>query len=75
MSKGIQFIKDSLLIDSEGNRSRLIRVRGGESGLDHLELVTQSPCEREMGIATRHRIFSEEVEADHTQPQPEPTIL
>lgn len=50
-----------LLRDSEGNESAIRSVRGAEAGLDHLEVITQSPQERELGISSRHRIFSEEI--------------
>jgi len=61
MSKSTDFLREVLLVDSEGNRSKIIDVRGHEAGLDHFEVITQSPWERENGIKTRHKIYSEEV--------------
>ena len=64
MSKSSDFLKRVLLIDAEGNKSKIINVRGHESGLDHTEITTQSTWEREEGIMTIHRIYSSE--AIHT---------
>jgi hypothetical protein len=61
MSKGADFLKQVVLSDADGNRARIINVRGGESGLDYLEITTQSKQERIDKIATRHRIYSEEI--------------
>ena len=61
--KDLGFLKDTILIDAEGNRSRIINVRGHEAGLDHLEITTQSPWEKSEGLKTVHRIYSEETSA------------
>jgi hypothetical protein len=61
MSKSLDFIKNAVLTDANGNRSRIIKVRGAESGLDHFEITTQSREEREDKVATVHRIYTEEV--------------
>lgn len=63
MSKSTDFLRDAILTDAEGNRSRIILVRGHEEGLDHTEIHTQSAFERENGIKTVHRVFSEEFDA------------
>lgn len=60
MSKDTDFLRDAILSDSDGNRARIIEIQGAEAGLDHLEVTTQSKWERENGIATKHRIYTEE---------------
>jgi hypothetical protein len=62
-AKEDEFLKQIILMDSDGNPSHIISVRGTEAGLDHLEITTQSEEEVEFGIATQHRLFSSEVEA------------
>lgn len=61
MSNSVKFLTHAILVDGQGERSRIIKVRGAEEGLNHLEVTTQSSWERENGIATVHRITSEEV--------------
>ena len=39
---------------------KIINVRSAESGLDHLEVTTQSSFEKENGIVTIHKIYSYE---------------
>lgn len=63
MSQSTDLLRDILLTDTDGNRSRIVNIRGKEAGLDHTEITTQSPEEREGGIKTVHRIYSEEFEA------------
>lgn len=60
MSKDLDFLKQAILSDSEGNPSKVIRVRGSEAGLDHIEILTQSTAEKEDDIVTKHRIYTEE---------------
>ncbi len=69
MSKSTDFLREVVLTDSEGCPARIISVRGAESGLKCLELITQSPYEREQGIATQHRIYTEEV-SEWKKPRP-----
>jgi len=64
MSKGMEFLKYAVLTDADGNRSRIIKVRGVEAGLNHIEITTQSRVERENKITTVHRIFTEEVSTE-----------
>jgi hypothetical protein len=61
MSVGTDFLRQVFLRDTDGNAAKIISVRGAEDGLKHLEVITQSPYERQQGIATQHRISSEEV--------------
>lgn len=61
MNKQLEFLKDAILTDGDGNPARIIKIRGNEVGLDHLEITTQSKEEKELGITTRHRIYTEEV--------------
>jgi hypothetical protein len=60
MSQSTDLLRDIFLSDTEGNRSKIINIRGHEAGLDHTEITTQSPYERSEGLKTVHRIFSEE---------------
>lgn len=56
-SKSIDFFKNVLLTDLEtGERQYIRKVRGGESGLDHLEVTTQGK-----NSSYKHRIYTEEV--------------
>jgi hypothetical protein len=57
----LELLKTIILSDSDLNPAKIINVRGGESGLDHTELTTQSENEKELGIVTVHRIYSGEV--------------
>lgn len=58
--KSIDVLKELFLKDIEGNRSKVIRVRGVESGIKHLEIWTQSSFEKENGIKTVHKITTSE---------------
>ena len=64
MSKHLNFLKQVILLDDQGNRAPIKQVRGAESGLKCLEIVTQSAAQAEDGVATRHRIYSEEIARD-----------
>ncbi len=57
MSKSTNLLRDILLTDIEGNRSRIVHVDSSET---YFDIYTMSPMERASGIATRHRIHSEE---------------
>lgn len=66
MSKSSDFLKTVFLIDPESDeKARIVCVQGSEGGLDHLRIFTQSTVQRENGIATMHRIYSEECEFDN----------
>ena len=60
MSKSTDLLQDFMLTDSDGNRSRVVHVRAAEAGLDHTEITTQSTHEKDLGIVTVHKVFSEE---------------
>lgn len=63
LSKSLQLLKDALLQDweSEGT-AKIIYVEGAEAGHDYLSIYTQTREQKEGGIATFHRIESEEVD-------------
>lgn len=65
--QSVEVLKEILLVDSEDNRSTVISVKGAESGFDFTEVITQSPMEREQAIATRHRIYTEEIDLSASQ--------
>lgn len=54
---------DILLQDPDGNRSKVIGIRGAEDGLDHIELITQSPNQKEGRVKSIRRIYAEEFPA------------
>lgn len=54
---------DILLQDPDGGRSKVIGIRGAEDGLDHVELTTQSPAQKEGRVKSIRRIYAEEVDA------------
>lgn len=57
MSKSTDTLRDILLTDADGNRSRIIDIRPTEK---YTDIICRSPFEHENGVVTRHRIFSEE---------------
>jgi len=56
----IKLIKELFLTDEDGEKVKVIDMRGVESGLDYLELSTQTKFQRESGIKTVHKIFTSE---------------
>lgn len=52
---------DILLQDPDGNRSKVIGIRGAEEGLDHIELTTQSPFQKEGQVKSVRRIYATEL--------------
>ncbi len=61
MSKSLNFLKQVFLQDGDSNRAAIKQIRGAESKLKCLEIITQSAQQAEDGVAMRHRIYSEEV--------------
>jgi glycine cleavage system regulatory protein len=59
----IKLLKELLLVDNEGNKAKIIGVRGAESGIDHLEIAVQSKEDKEHGIKVVWSLTSTEVEA------------
>jgi hypothetical protein len=53
-------LNDLLLTDSNGEKSRIVGVRGAESGLDYLEISTQSKYEKDNGIKKVHKVYTTE---------------
>ena len=69
----VAFLKDVFLSDLDtGEKARIVKVEGAESGHDHLRVFTQSAEQKENGVVTLFKIFSEEVDAAehclHTDP-------
>jgi hypothetical protein len=62
MSTDINTLKTLFLVDSDGNKSRIVGIRGSEAGLDYLEISTQSKEQKEFGINTVLRIYASESE-------------
>ena len=61
MSKSLDFLNVAVLTDVDGNRAKIIKVRGSEEGLDHLEITTQSAPQKEENVATCWRLYNTEV--------------
>ena len=61
IGKSLTFLKEVFLVDEHGATAKIIKVRALEAGLDHVEITTQSAWEREQGVASIHRVYSEEV--------------
>ena len=59
----ITTLLDILLQDPDGNKSKVIGIRGAEEGLDHVELTTQSPTQKEGRVKSVRRIYAEEFPA------------
>jgi hypothetical protein len=59
MSKSTDVLRDVLLIDSSGNKAKVIHIEGYA---DHFEIYTASKEDLENDICTRHMIKSEEIE-------------
>lgn len=62
-SQTTTFLRGVLLTDPDGNKSKIINVRGAEVGLDHLEITTQSREQKEAGTKSIRRLYCEEVQA------------
>lgn len=63
-SKSVGFLRQLFLIDPEsGKRARIVHVEAAESGHDHVRIWSQSTVQRRAGVATMHKVYSEEVEA------------
>lgn len=58
MSKSLDLLKEVLLKDAEGNKSRVVHCNGGTESFD---IYTQSSWERSEGLVTKHTIKSEEM--------------
>ena len=50
-----------ILTDSNNNFSNIVSIHAAAYGLDHVEIITQSEEEKELGIKSRRRIYTEEV--------------
>lgn len=57
------FLRDVILTDPDGNKSKIINTRGAETGLDHLEITTQSRQQKEAGTKSVLKLYCEEVQA------------
>ena len=57
------FLKDLILTDPDGNKSKIIATRGAEAGLDHVEIMTQSREQKREGLKSVRRIYAEEFPA------------
>ena len=63
ISKSLELLQNVFLEDFESEkRARVIHCEGSEMGFDHFRIYTQTPEQKENGIAMLHRIYSEEVE-------------
>lgn len=58
MSKSLNLLNNVLLIDVEGNRSRIVHCDSDENSF---RIYTQSSWERSEGLVTKHTIKSEEM--------------
>lgn len=63
LSKSMEFLRNVFLeyFESE-SRARVVHAEGSEKGFDHFRIYTQTPEQKENGIAMLHRVYSEEVE-------------
>jgi hypothetical protein len=61
MSKTLNLLRDLILVDSDGDRTRIVSVEGAEKGHKGLVIYTQSKQNREDNIRNKVTVtFSEE---------------
>ena len=60
----VGFLKKVFLFDLDTDeKAHIIKVEGSESGHNHLRIYTQSAMQKENGVVTLFKIYSEEVDA------------
>jgi hypothetical protein len=61
MSKTLNVLRDLILVDSDGNRTRIVDIEGAEKGHKGVVIYTQSKQNREDGIRNKvHITFTED---------------
>lgn len=63
----IKLIKEIFLTNTNGEKAKIIGLRGAEAGLECLEISTQTKSQLEEGVKTVHKIYiTEELSHDTT---------
>ena len=61
MNKSLAILDEMLLVDSDGNKAKIILVEGAEKGNDCLVIHTQSKEQKESDTKTQLRIYNTEI--------------
>ena len=60
MNKSLEFLRYALLVDSDGEKARIVDTEGAEKGHDCLVIYTQSTQNKKDGIRNKIKIYISE---------------